>query len=67
MPRSRIKDKSDFSITVKYTDTYKTLAEKVIDFVKRAFPRAIEQTHFPEGEQRQAITVLMIAKKTKKP
>lgn len=66
MSRMRIKDNSDFSVVIKYTDPFRGLAAKVIDFVKRTFTTAIVTTYIPEGEQRQTYTVIEIAKKRKR-
>lgn len=66
MSRMRIKDNSDFSVVIQYTDPFRGLAAKVIDFVKRTFATAIVTTYFPEGEQRRTCVVIKIANKRKK-
>ena len=65
MARKRMKDNSDFSITIKYTPQFQKSAEKIIEFVQRIFAVADIETVFPEGDQRHIYTLIKLVKNRK--
>lgn len=62
MARKRMKDRSDFSILVKFPEEMKSAAMLVVTFAKKTFPaiRITEQS--PEENQRYFYILLEIAK-----
>ena len=66
MGRKRIKDKSDFSITIKFPEDMQASAQQILAFVKHSFPAVAVTEYPPEGEQRYFYMLVEIVRKKKK-
>lgn len=60
MARKRMKDRSDFSILVKFPEEQRAAAMPIINFAKKAFPAIRITEQLPEDGQRYVFVLMEI-------